>query len=233
MKIVEKKGNEITFTLKIENSLANAIRRYVNEIPILAVDEVEIFKNDSPLYDEALAHRLALIPIKTNSKKEGKLKLESKKEGFVYSGELKGDVDIVYDNIPITFLNKNQEISLLAIVKTGKGSEHSKFSPGIIFYREVMEITLEKSLKEKVKKMFPENEIKEKENKIILIDNKKKEILDVCDGICEKEKKKIETNPTGELIITIESFGQIPPKEIFVKSIKRLKEDLTEISKKL
>ena len=64
MKIINKKNNQMTFSAEIDESLANAIRRYVDQIPILAIDEVEISKNDSPLYDETVAHRIGLIPLK-------------------------------------------------------------------------------------------------------------------------------------------------------------------------
>ena len=64
MKSIEKKENQITFGADIDESLANAIRRYISEIPILAVEEIEIYKNDSPLYDETIAHRIGLIPLK-------------------------------------------------------------------------------------------------------------------------------------------------------------------------
>jgi len=64
MKIVEKKQGQIVFTVDAEVTLANSIRRYVNQIPVMAIDEVEISRNDSPLYDETIAHRMGLIPIK-------------------------------------------------------------------------------------------------------------------------------------------------------------------------
>ena len=42
MKKIEKTGNQIVFEVEINETLANAIRRYVNQIPVMAVDEVEI-----------------------------------------------------------------------------------------------------------------------------------------------------------------------------------------------
>ena len=44
MRIIEKNENLIAFTADIDESLANSIRRYVSEVPTLAIDEVEIFK---------------------------------------------------------------------------------------------------------------------------------------------------------------------------------------------
>lgn len=237
MEILNEKKDKIVFKTIIDESLANAIRRYIGEIPVLAVDEVEISKNDSPLYDEIIAHRIGLIPIRTdkevNEKTTGKLKLSAKKEGMVYSGELKGNVDIVYDKIPITMLTKEQEIELIANVKAGKGDEYARFSPGLIFYRNVAEITMDKRFKEEVQKICPKNEIKEKGDKIIVIDDKEKEVCDLCEGICERAKKPSETNYTGELIISVESFGQMNVKDIFKKSIIALKKDLAEVGKKI
>ncbi len=233
MEIIKENENKIVFKAEIEDSLANAIRRFVYQIPVIAIDEVEISKNDSPLYDETIAHRMGLIPIKQSSKKEGKLKLKSNKEGFVYSGELKGDVKIVYDKIPITLLTKGQEIELMAKTKHGKGSEHSKFLPGLFVYRKSLEITLDKEIAEKVKQVFPDAEINIKGNKAIIIDNKEKEISDFCDGLSEKEGKEIEIKPVDELVISIESFGQMNVKDIFVNAIGALKKDLEDFAKKI
>ena len=237
MKIVEKTENQIAFTADIDESLANAIRRYVSEVPTLAIDEVEIFKNDSPLYDETIAHRMGLIPLKMEKgitdKSQITLKLVASDEGFVYSGKLEGNAKIVYEKIPITSLNKGQELEIVATAKLGKGNEHSKFSPGLMFYRHVLEITLDKSLSEKVKRLCPTAEIKEKGDKMIIIDDKRKDVADICEGIAEKAKKKAETKPTGDLLITVESFGQMVPEEIFKKSIDVIRKDLAEMEKKI
>jgi DNA-directed RNA polymerase alpha subunit len=66
MQLVEKTPEKIVLRGEISESLANTIRRSLAEVPTLAVDEVEIFKNDSALYDEVLAHRIGLIPLKTD-----------------------------------------------------------------------------------------------------------------------------------------------------------------------
>ncbi len=232
MKLIKKNSDKLIFSAEIENSLANAIRRHLNQIPIVAVDEVEISKNDSALYDETLAHRIGLIPLKAK-KQTGKMKLESKKEGIVYSGELKGDAEVVYDKIPITLLDKGQELEIKATLKTGKGSEHAKFSPGLMFFRNSSEIRMNKKFKDKIKEIYPHANIKESGSQIIVFDDGGEEILDVCEGISEKSGEKPEIKENSELIINLESFGQISPEAIFEKSIEVLKKDLNEISKKL
>lgn len=232
MENISKSDLKYTFKAEIEDSLINSIRRYVGQIQIAAIDDVEISKNDSPLYDETLAHRLGLVPLKQSSKKEGKLKLSSQTKGFVYSGSLKGDFDVVYTKMPITLLSEEQEIELVANIKMGKGQDHAKFSPGIMNYREVLEITADKELAEKLKNVIPNVEIKTKGDKIVIMDDKEKEISDICEGIAERYGKKIETKPTGEMIIVLESFGQIDAKSIFAKAVEALKKDLDVVSKK-
>lgn len=233
MESIAKTNDKFIFKTEIEDSLINSIRRYVGQIQIAAIDEVEIAKNDSPLYDETLAHRLGLVPLKQNAKKEGKLKLSSQDKGMVYSGGLKGDFEVVYDKIPLTLLSEGQEIELSANIKMGKGQDHAKFSPGIMNYRQVAEIYADKEVAEKLKSTFPNIEIKQKGDKYLIIDDKEKEVADICEGLAEKYGKKIEVKTNGEMIITLEAFGQIDAKSIFTKSVEALKKDLGEISKKL
>jgi DNA-directed RNA polymerase subunit D len=223
MENIIKGENKFTFKAEIEDSLVNAIRRYVGQIQIAAIDEVEISKNDSPLYDETLAHRLGLVPLKQSAKKEGKLKLSSQDKGMIYSGSLKGDFEVVYNKIPLTLLSEGQEIEISANIKMGKGQDHAKFSPGIMNYRQASEIYTDKELAEKIKSAFPNIEIKQKGDKLLIVDNKEKEITDICEGLAEKYGRKIEVKPTNDIIISIESFGQIDAKSIFTKSIEALK----------
>ena len=237
MELINKKENQITFKCKINESLANVIRRYINEIPILAIDEVEIFKNDSPLYDETIAHRIGLIPLKMDKSMDEKtivpIKLVSKKEGVVLSGETSGKIKPVYENIPITSLNQEQELEITGIARSGKGSKHAKFSPGLMFYRKIQEIILDKDLVNEVKKIYPALEGEEKGDKIIIIDDKKTEVADICESISEKKGKKIEIKEKEGLVITLESFGQISTEEMFKKAIEETKKDLSDISKKV
>jgi len=233
MENINKNEGKYVFKAEIEDSLINAIRRYVGQIQIAAIDEVEIAKNDSPLYDETLAHRLGLIPLEQNGKKEGKLKLSSQDKGMVYSGSLKGDFKVVYDKIPLTLLSEGQEIEISANIKMGKGQDHAKFSPGIMNYRQISEIYVDKELAEKLKNTFTNIEIKQKGDKFLIVDDNEKEVSDICEGLAEKYGKKIEVKPTNDIIISIESFGQIDAKNIFTKSIEALKKDLNEISKKI
>lgn len=236
MKIIEKKPNQIVFITEMEETLANSIRRYVNQIPVAAIDEVEISRNDSPLYDETIAHRMGLIPLKNkslNEKKPEKLKLKSNKEGIVYSEEIKGEPEVVYKRIPITILGKGQELEIVATPKMGKGSEHAKFTPGLMFYRNVVEITIDKSLYDDIKKACPKSEIKDKGQKITIMDDKKQEIADVCEGIGKRKGKKVEIDYTNKLVITLESFGQTDVGDILKKSIEILKKDMASISKKI
>jgi len=152
---------------------------------------------------------------------------------MVYSGELKGDAQIVYDKIPITLLDKDQELEITATFKVGNGTEHSKFSPGIMFFRNGVELTMNKKFKEEIQRICPGAEIKEKGDKIVVLDNKEKEISDVCEGIAEKAGEKAEIKETPNLIINLEGFGQMKVEDIFKKSIETLKKDLEEVSKKL
>lgn len=67
--------SNIKFTISAHVSFANSIRRILlGEVPMVAIDVVEIKENKTVLADEMIAHRLGLIPIRYNgtliSKKE-------------------------------------------------------------------------------------------------------------------------------------------------------------------
>lgn len=238
MKIINKKNNQIVFTAEIEESLANAVRRCVNQVPVLAIDEVEILKNDSPLYDETISHRMGLIPLTmdkpVNEKTVAKLKLSTKKEGMVCSELLVGDVKVVYDKIPITSLKKGQELEIVATAKVGKGIKHAKFSPGLMFYRNLIDLKIDKDCSKEVVEVCPQKILKIENGKIIVEDNYKCDMCEACVDLCEKQgKDSIKLIPTKELTITLESFGQLSVEEIFKKSIEVLKKDLKEVSKKI
>lgn len=236
MNLIKKDQGKLCFSIDTNESLANAIRRHVNEIPMIAIDDVEISRNDSPLYDETIAHRIGLVPLKMEKSfkenAEKKLKLKFKKQGIVYSEELKGDVPLVYDKIPLTILNEGQELNLNATVRLGKGKNHSKFSPGLMYFRNICEIILNKKFANEISKRFP-NKIKEKGDKIIIDDNLERPLMDFCEGLAIRNKEKSEIKGQEGLIVNVESFGQTSPEIIFEKAIDILKKNLAEVAKKL
>jgi DNA-directed RNA polymerase subunit D len=238
MKLIEKKDHIVTFTTEISENLANSIRRSMGNILVPAIDEVEIEKNDSPLYDETIAHRIGLIPLNFDKSMKEKstisFKLASKKEGMVYSGELQGGKGVVYDKILITLLNKGQELKLAATARLGRGKEHAKFSPGIIFYRNLNELKIDKSCPKEIVEKCTTQVIKSDNNKMYVDNLDKSNVIEECIQESAKHGKDlIKVLPTNELVITIESFGQLSVEDIFNKSIESLKNDLAIFSKKL
>lgn len=237
MKVIKKSDNQLVFSADINESLANAIRRSVNRIPVLAIDEVEISKNDSPLYDETIAHRMGLIPLKTpasvSDKTEVKDKLAVKKEGMVLSGELKKS-GVVYPGIPITTLTKGQELEIATIARVGRGYQHSKFSPGLMFYRNLFNVKVEKDCPEGIVKVCPQGILKAEGGKVTVSDQSKCDMCEACIDYCRKKKKDaIKVTPTNELLITLESFGQMTTQEMFKRSVDILKKNLGEVAKKI
>ena len=231
MELLKKSGNEMSFKGKIDISLANAIRRSVSQISVLAIQECDLYKNDSALYDELIAHRLGLIPLKNQKLKAGevielKLKAKGKEGGIeIMSGEL-GDLS-VYSDMPIVLLDKGQEIEIVARAGVGKGAEHAKYIPGLMFYRHFPNIKISKEgeRQKELAELFPKafeftNKLKVKDASECNLDN---------DDL--KEYPGIDISFDNNLVFEIESWGQIAPKDIFVEACKALKANLGTLSK--
>jgi DNA-directed RNA polymerase subunit D len=248
MEVIQKEQNKIAFVEDMGESLANAIRRSVLEVPVLAIDEVEFHKNDSVLYDEVLALRLGLVPLETPktmtlpekctckgkgcSKCSVQLKISIKGPCTVYSKELKGKANVIYDDIPLVKLLEGQELELVAKAKLGKATEHSKFSPGLAYYRNVAEIEIEKECGgcQKCVEACPRNILRLNNNKIEFTDKYKCDLCEACIEACKKEGKgALKIVPGKEVMFFIESWGQIPAKDIFENAVKALKENLKAV----
>src|SRR3989338_182367 len=231
MEIIQKTPEKLVMRMNANVSLANAIRRSVSEIPTLAIDEVEIFKNDSALYDEVLAHRLGLIPIVTDKSVSSKSKIEFKLTKIgpctVYSGDLKGGADIAEDKIPLTILgSEGDKLELVAKAALGKGVDHSKHISGLCYYRYILEV-----------KSSPEVD-KIVQNSKGLIKAEKKGSNWLCDlnetDFDEvKKADKEAVSDSDEILFIVESFGMLPAKDILAKSIEALEDNLDEFEKSI
>jgi DNA-directed RNA polymerase alpha subunit len=147
MKVTSKRtvGNKMHFNTDAPEYFVNAVRRYMTaHVPTLAIEDVEFRKNEGILYDEMVAHRLGLIPLKTDLKDY----LKKKDPGCNLTMSLKGPMTVlakdlisndpkvepVFGELPILKLLKDQEVELVAKARLGIGKEHSKWSPGLVYF---------------------------------------------------------------------------------------------------
>ena len=144
LNIISQDEQKASVKLKgIPLQYANALRRIcLNGVPIYAIDTVDMMINSSVLADEGIAHRLGLIPLKTelsaveqdNASDKIMFTLDSDETNetrTVLSGELKSQDSIVKpisDNIPIVTLAPGQRLKFEAYARLGRGTEHAKWN---------------------------------------------------------------------------------------------------------
>jgi len=259
IRLLEKtKDGKLSFLLKNSDVFyANTLRRMmIEEVPVMAIEDVEFRENSSALYDEIVAHRLGLIPLKTDLKSYNlpeectckgkgcakctlKLTLSVKGPGIVYASDLKSKdpkVKPIFPKTPIVELFNNQKMKLEAIAILGKGIDHAKFSPGLFFYKNkpIVEISKECDNCGICIDACPKNIFVMKNKKIEI--NKDKlldcHLCNACIEICPKKAVSIEA-ADKDIIFHIESFGQLSPKEIVAASIDILNNKLREFDKLL
>ncbi len=139
--VITKDSEKIALKLKgVPLQYANALRRVcLNGVPVFAIDTVDIIENTSVLPDEGLAHRLGLIPLKTDLSKYNEsdkilLVLDSgisEETRTVLSGELSSEdesIKPVSEKVPIVQLAPGQKIKVECYARLGRGTEHAKWN---------------------------------------------------------------------------------------------------------
>ena len=144
LEIVNENEQKISVKIKgVPVQYANALRRIcLNGAPIYAVENVDVLENTSVLADEGVAHRIGLIPLKTDleSSKDGNqsdkimLTLDSgvsDETRTILSGDLKSqDPNVIptSNDIPIVALAPGQALKIEAHARLGIGTEHAKWN---------------------------------------------------------------------------------------------------------
>jgi len=154
LEVVSKDDRKMSVKLKgIPLQYANALRRLcLNGVPVFAIDTVDIIENSSVLPDEGLAHRLGLVPLKTDLSRFNEpatcdcqsetgcanckvmLVLDSGDTDVtktVLTDELTSEDDTVKpisDKIPIVQLAPGQRVKVECYARLGRGREHAKWN---------------------------------------------------------------------------------------------------------
>jgi DNA-directed RNA polymerase subunit D len=248
----DKVSGRVRFILKEASpAFANSLRRLMIErVPTMAIDTVEFYKNSSALYDEILAHRLGLIPLKTDLKSyvlpkkckcngavcaQCSLKLSLKAKGpvTVYSGDIKSQdpkVKPVFSDMSIVKLLKGQELEFEAVAVLGQGRDHVKFSPGLVWYNYKPKLVINASSKlDDFREKYPSQIFKDGKIDKDAID--KLNLYDAVEGVND-DIIKVEYD-SGSFLFFVEPWGQLTPKEMFSAALDEFQSLLTELGEKL
>jgi DNA-directed RNA polymerase subunit D len=266
VKIEVLQKDESNFKIVVRDAevpLMNALRRIgLAEVPSMAIDEVVMIENSSILQDEMIAHRLGLVPLKTdldtyNLPEDCECKSEfgcgqcrvtltlnaesTEATRPVYSGELTSEnpaIIPVTDKIPLLKLAKGQKIKLEAYARLGKGKTHAKWQPvSVCAYKYYPKI---ETPKEKCDDCTKCADICPK--KVLAMKGEKLDVRDIvacnmcmdCVEACPKKEEGIQVSwEKDSFIMNIESTGAIPPERVVQEATKILDKQLKEFEEQL
>jgi len=245
-------------------AFANAFRRaMIGEVPTLAIEDVRIYDNTSALFDEMLAHRLGLIPIKTDlltySTQEKctcggagcpgctvTYTLSAEGPRMVSSSDLiPADPKAVpvYDNVPIVKLIKGQKLVLEAKAVLNTGREHAKWQPTLVCgYKNHPVISISEACD------ACGNCVDECPRQVLAVRGKKVEVVkgklpdcSMC-RLCERaclasgigdEPAICVSAEADRYIFVVEGDGSLPVKEIMNRALLYIKEQSDELEQQL
>jgi DNA-directed RNA polymerase subunit D len=250
--ILEQTDHKLVLVIKgISIEMINALRRIIlTEIPVMAIDEVIILKNDSPLYDEIISHRLGLIPLKTDLDVY-KLPRECECGGFgcplcqvsltceitnntntpieIFSGDLN-------PNIPIVKIDKNNKVIIEAYAILGLAKDHAKWQavsnvaykyyPLVEFDENKLKNAEENRL---IVKMCPEKLFKLTSNESLKILADYWKYCTLCKSCENNSEGKIKVSSLEDVyILSIESDGVLEYKVLISKLFEIFNEKIDE-----
>lgn len=248
----ERKKNKILFRIKNGNEVfANTIRRMIlEEVPTLAIEDVEIKDNSSALYDEMLALRMGLTPIKTDlssyrfpeneaeieersARCTLQIKLKASKKGYVYAEEAESadpKCNFVHDKMPIVKLLAKQKVDVTGIAVLGRGKDHAKWSPGAANFRNESLIKIGSVTNaNKVMENCTDGVFELKNGKLSVVADKATH-SNLLEYYSELDPG-ISLESTGDILFSLESWGQMSCKEILQQSAAILVDKVEEMEK--
>jgi DNA-directed RNA polymerase subunit D len=245
-------------------AFANAFRRaMIGEVPTLAIEDVRIYDNTSAFFDEMLAHRLGLIPIKTD------LSTYSTQENCTCGGagcpgctvtftlSVEGPKTVqssdlipqdpkatpVYDNIPIVKLTKGQKLVIEARAILNTGRVHAKWQPTLVCgFKNYPEVTISEACDACA------NCVDECPREVLAVRGKKVEVVTgklpdcsmckLCERACMAsgigDEPAITISAEADrYIFVVESDGSLPVKEIMGRALQYIRDQSNELERQL
>jgi DNA-directed RNA polymerase subunit D len=223
----------------------------IAEIPNMTIDTVDFQDNTSALFDEIVAHRLAMIPLQFDQDKfnllgeckcEGKgcplcqvfFALEKTGPAMVYSSDLKSsnkNVKPTSPDFPIVKLLKYQHLKLEAMARLGTGKEHAKFQAANVSYSYLPSIEAKSEDLKKIENACPKAILEVKNGKLVIIDPYACDECKACEEV-SGGNAKIKNDET-KFVFRVESISGIDPEYIIEKSAQILQEKAKDFKEQL
>ena len=258
IKVLEKNEEQMRMLIRgVDIPYMNALRRLIlSEVPCMAIDEIVMLENSSILQDEMIAHRLGLLPLKTdldsyNLPEECPCKSEfgcnlcrvtlalevEAKDGSrtIYSGDLKSESQTVVpvsEKVPIVKLAKEQKIRLEAYARLGKGKNHAKWQPtSMCTYKYFPKITISNKCDVcgKCVNVCPRRVLVKSDNKIEVRDLMACTLCQDCAEACPTPRAIEVSGEEDAFILNIESTGALSPERIVTEAVSLLDKQLKEL----
>ena len=216
--------------------VVNAIRRsIVGEVLTLAVDKVMVYKNESVMPDEFIAHRLGLVPLNSrdfDEEKEVSLYLK-KTGGVVKAGDIEtnGIVEVTHKNIPILVLNEGKSVELELVLKPGNGNQHTKWSSALVYYNNVPSIKQHGKVDKSIIKTCPKGLLDFKADKVVIRDPYDCDACRFCETATHRNLELV--TKEDEFVLTIEPYGNLDIDLIIKGASKYLEDELTSLGKEI
>lgn len=259
-KVVSLDKDTIRFLVEgVDVAFANSLRRtMVAEVPMMVVEDIFYFDNSSLVPDEVLAHRVGLVPLKTNLESyvlpedcdcEAELgcpkcravltmDVEAGEDTVtVYSGDLVPEdpsIGPVSSRIPLAKLAPEQAIKFEAYAQLGQGKVHAKWSPvSMCVYQNVALVDVkDKTAVNKCLEACGDG--------IATLDGGKLKIIDIqgferyapCREVVSHDEL-MQGLKQDEFLFTVESNGGLPPERIVKEAVKMLRGKLSVLGDKI
>jgi DNA-directed RNA polymerase subunit D len=264
VEVLELNEEKIRFILEgVDVAFANALRRtMIADVPCMVIDDLFIFDNSSVVVDEALAHRIGLVPLKTEldryvlpeycdcesdlgcEKCRVILTLDVEAEAdtrTIYSGDFVSDdpaVVPVSADIPLTKVAPGQAVRLEAYAQLGKGKVHAKWQPvSTAIYQHVADIGVDEGSCTdcgECVKVCPRGVLAIEDGELVVVDLNACIICGECEGACPVDPSAVTVGYEGDtFLFTVESTGCMPPERIVVEAGRILIEKLDEFAGKI
>lgn len=209
-------------------ALLNAARRAViSEVPCMAISEVDVYENNSALFNDYLANRVGLIPltweegIDDDVKVTFSLNAEAVEEQkTVYSRDLVSSdekIKVFAEDIPVAILNKGQKIRIEGFAVKGTAKIHARFQSALAYYGKAGEFKAADKCKKCSNPLIAFKPIAGKKD------------LPENSFLCANCSK-----PDGdgkEYLFVVESFNNLSSKEQYERALKVMEEKTKVLEK--